>query len=75
MLQPPSPPYLPLVGVPSTLRVARAIAHKVITGRRWGGYCDGWPERQADFARRRPPLAPSRSVSMGAELAGRGPAG
>ena len=42
------PLYLPLVGVPSTARVAYALAHKTITGRRWARYYDGWPERQAD---------------------------
>jgi hypothetical protein len=42
------PLYLPLVGVPSTLRVAYALAHRALTGRRWDGYYDGWPERQAD---------------------------
>jgi hypothetical protein len=42
------PLYLPLVGVPSTARVLYALAHKRVTGRRWGGYYDGWPERSAD---------------------------
>jgi hypothetical protein len=42
------PLYLPLVGVPSTMRVLYAIAYRTITGRRWGGYYNGWPERQAD---------------------------
>ena len=42
------PLYLLLVGVPSVTRVAYAIAHRKITGRRWGGYYDGWPEKQAD---------------------------
>ena len=42
------PLYLPLVGVPSTLRVGYAIAHKLVRGRRWGGYYDGFPERWAD---------------------------
>lgn len=42
------PLYLPIVGVPSVARVAYAIAHRKITGRRWGGYYDGWPEKQAD---------------------------
>lgn len=42
------PLYLPLVGVPSVLRVGYAVAHKLATGRRWGGYYEGWPERQAD---------------------------
>jgi hypothetical protein len=42
------PLYLPLVGVPSTMRVLYAIAHREITGRRWTGYFDGYPERWAD---------------------------
>jgi hypothetical protein len=42
------PLYLLVVGVPSTMRVFYAVAHRAITGRRWGGYYDGWPERSAD---------------------------
>jgi hypothetical protein len=42
------PLYLPLVGVPSAARVAYAVAHRALTGRRWGGYYAGWPERSAD---------------------------
>ncbi len=42
------PLYLPVVGVPSTMRVLYAIAHKRVRGRRWGGYYDGFPERWAD---------------------------
>lgn len=42
------PLYLPLVGVPSLARVAYAIGYREITGRRWGGYFDGYPERWAD---------------------------
>jgi hypothetical protein len=42
------PLYVPLVGVPSVLRVAWAIGHRTITGRRWARYYDGWPEKQAD---------------------------
>lgn len=42
------PLYLPLVGVPSVARVLYAIAYREITGRRWRGYFDGWPEKQAD---------------------------
>lgn len=42
------PLYLPLVGVPSVARVAYAIGYRTVTGRRWGGYYEGWPERQAD---------------------------
>jgi hypothetical protein len=42
------PLYLPLVGVPSTMRVLYAIAYRELTGRRWGGYFDGYPEDWAD---------------------------
>lgn len=42
------PLYLPLVGIPSTLRVAYAIAHLRMRGRRWAHYYDGYPERWAD---------------------------
>ncbi len=42
------PLYLPLVGVPSTLRVLYAIGYRSATGRRWSGYYDGWPEDSAD---------------------------
>jgi hypothetical protein len=42
------PLYLPLVGVPSVSRVLYAMAYREATGRRWRGYYDGWPERQAD---------------------------
>lgn len=42
------PLYLPLVGVPSVSRVVYAMAYREVTGRRWLGYYDGWPERQAD---------------------------
>ena len=42
------PLYLPLVGVPSTMRVLYAIAHRELTGSRWNGYFDGYPERWAD---------------------------
>lgn len=59
------PLYLPLVGVPSALRVVYAVAHRELTGRRWGGYFDGYPEdwadrlggvRRADRARASAPL-------------------
>lgn len=55
------PLYLPVVGVPSLARVAYAIAHRTLTGRRWGGYYAGYPERWADrlggadVSRRPPP--------------------
>jgi hypothetical protein len=42
------PLYLPLVGVPSTMRVAYAALYRLRTGRRWAGYYDGWPENAAD---------------------------
>jgi len=42
------PLYLPLVGVPSSLRVVYALAYREITGRRWGGYFAGYPEAWAD---------------------------
>jgi len=42
------PLYLPLVGLPSVGRVAYAFVHLKLTGRRWMGYYDGYPERQAD---------------------------
>ena len=43
------PLYLPVVGIPSELRVTYAVAHRLVTGRRWAGYYDGFPERQADL--------------------------
>ena len=42
------PLYLPLVGVPSALRVLYAIAYFCLHGRRWPGYYAGFPERWAD---------------------------
>jgi hypothetical protein len=42
------PLYLALVGVPSVLRAAYAVAHRARTGRRWASYYDAWPEAQAD---------------------------
>lgn len=42
------PLYLPIVGVPSSMRAGYAVVHKTFTGRRWNGYYAGWPERQAD---------------------------
>lgn len=42
------PLYLPLVGVPSSMRVVYALVHKAITGRRWPRYYAGYPERWAD---------------------------
>lgn len=42
------PLYLPLVGVPSVARVLYSLIYRELTGRRWQGYYDGYPERQAD---------------------------
>jgi hypothetical protein len=42
------PLYLPIVGLSSEMRVLYAIAHRHLTGRRWAGYYDGFPEREAD---------------------------
>jgi hypothetical protein len=42
------PLYLAVVGVPSSLRVAYAMGYRYVRGRRWGGYYEGFPEKQAD---------------------------
>jgi len=42
------PLYLPLIGVPSAARVVYAIAFREVTGRRWEGYFDAYPEDWAD---------------------------
>ncbi len=42
------PLYLPVVGVPSTMRVLYAYLHEARHGTRWGGYYDGFPESWAD---------------------------
>lgn len=42
------PFYLPIVGIPSTLRVGYAMAQWLFTRRPWDGYYDGFPERWAD---------------------------
>ena len=42
------PLYLPLVGIPSTMRVAYAMAYFHRHGRRWAHYYDAYPERWAD---------------------------
>jgi hypothetical protein len=42
------PLYLPIVGVPSVMRVLYAFAYRHVVGRRWCGYYDGFPERWAD---------------------------
>ena len=42
------PLYLPVVGVPSVMRVFWAMGHFAATGRRWAHYYDGFPERWAD---------------------------
>lgn len=51
------PLYLPVVGVPSTLRVAYAAAQYAITRRPWEGYYDGFPENWADRLGGVPPRA------------------
>lgn len=40
--------YLSAVGVPSTARAAYAFIYREVTGRRWQGYYDGYPENWAD---------------------------
>lgn len=42
------PLYLPLVGVPSTARALYSVVYREVTGRRWTGYFDGYPESWAD---------------------------
>jgi hypothetical protein len=42
------PLYLLVVGAPSVARGIYAIVYRELTGRRWRGYFDGWPEKQAD---------------------------
>lgn len=42
------PLYLAVVGLPSEMRVVYAFVHRHVTGRRWGGYYDGFPENWAD---------------------------
>jgi hypothetical protein len=42
------PLYLPLVGAPSVARVIYATLYREITGRRWQGYFNGYPEDWAD---------------------------
>ena len=42
------PLFLPVVGVTSTVRLAYAVGYRLLRGRRWGGYYDGFPERWAD---------------------------
>jgi hypothetical protein len=42
------PLYLPVVGVPSTARAMYALGYREVTGRKWTGYYDGFPERWAD---------------------------
>src|SRR5262249_28015514 len=42
------PLYLLVVGVPSLCRGLYAIGYRELTRRRWRGYFDGWPEKQAD---------------------------
>ncbi len=40
--------YLPVVGVPSVSGAAYAFVYRELTGRRWAGYYDRFPERWAD---------------------------
>lgn len=40
--------YLSIVGVPSMSRAAYALLYREVTGRRWDGYYDGFPENWAD---------------------------
>lgn len=42
------PLYLPLVGIPSVSRNVYAVGYGLVTGKRWLGYFDGYPERWAD---------------------------
>ncbi len=42
------PLYLPIVGVPSVLRVLYAMANWTVTREPWDGYYDGFPEDWAD---------------------------
>jgi len=42
------PLYLPIVGITSEMRVAYAVGHRHLTGRRWAGYYEGFPENWAD---------------------------
>jgi len=42
------PLYLPLIGVPSVMRVLYSILYREVTGRRWTGYFNGYPENWAD---------------------------
>lgn len=42
------PGYLALVGVPSSARAIYSVVHRELTGERWSGYYDGWPEASAD---------------------------
>jgi hypothetical protein len=53
------PLYLPIVGLPSTARAIWALVYRELTGRKWDGYYDGFPEDWADrlggLRRRHPP--------------------
>ena len=42
------PLYLPIVGLASEARLFYAVGFKLLTGRRWSGYYDGFPEKAAD---------------------------
>ena len=54
------PLYLLVVGLPSSMRVAYAVAQYAITKRPWEGYYDGFPESWADRLGGVPPR-PTRS--------------
>jgi hypothetical protein len=61
------PLYLALVGLPSVSRAIYALCYRRMTGRRWTGYYDGYPEKQADaYGGISPPM-------RRAQLAGRDP--
>lgn len=42
------PLYLPIVGIPSTMRALYAAAQHVFTKKPWDGYYEGFPESWAD---------------------------
>lgn len=42
------PLYLPVIGVPSVMRATYAVAYREVTGQKWRGYYDGYPEKWAD---------------------------
>ena len=42
------PSYLPIVGLTSSARVIYSVLYRELTGRRWSGYFDSFPESWAD---------------------------